>query len=219
MNPAAPNLQQAVMGALAANQGAPQTVAPDANLQNMYNVRFQSPFAQAAATALGNTDQQGLNRQENEIKSNIQKLEDKNDPSKFQVKPKDDGGYAFYDPDGNEIPAYQYAHLTGQKLSNVLSPSQNPIDQQFIQDYSNLEEYVNAWYSKDKAKLEQYWKDNPKLKGMNPKQTMQLFTQAYPTVYGGNKRGQAQGSTLIPAGQSAAGGMTDIAALIESAGS
>ena len=61
------------------------------------------------------------------------------DPSKYKQVQKPDGGYAFYDPLGNEISAAQFAAINNTTPAKVLADSQNPIDIAYHQDFNNLD--------------------------------------------------------------------------------
>lgn len=138
----------------------------------------------------------------------LQKLKDVQDPSKYQQVQKQDGGYAFYDPLGNEISAQQYASVVGKSPADILKNSQNPVDKAFVQDYNQLQNYIN-----DKANA----KNDPKAKSaaqavetqvrstygiqlhqQNPTDVINAFMQAYPTVFGGTAAGKQGSSTLLP---------------------
>lgn len=136
------------------------------------------------------------------------KLEDLQDPSKYKQEQKDDGGYAFYDPLGQEISAAQYAAITNKSPSEILKNSQNPIDIAFREDYDQLQNYI-----KDKANAradgeaanrakateskinELYGID---LSQQSPQDVIESFKNAYPTVFGRHTTGPQGTSTLFP---------------------
>lgn len=152
------------------------------------------------------------------LEAQAQKAADMADPSKYQMLPKDDGGYQFVAPNGKEISAYDYSRITGSPIDSILKDSQNPIDIGFVQDFSNLQNFMQAVLNKDKEtvdsivsqnkELENYRNDIPGL--------LKRFRQAYPTVFGGggfqgrNTPGVRAGSTYIPAGQSQDSGYTGL---------
>lgn len=127
---------------------------------------------------------------------------------KYQQVQKPDGGYAFYDPDGNEISAAQYAAAHNQDPSDLLKNSQNPIDRAFIQDYKQLNDYINNKANskndpKARSAAQAVETQVRKLYGIklhqtNPNDVINAFVQAYPTVFGGNKAGKQGASTLLP---------------------
>lgn len=140
----------------------------------------------------------------------VQKLKDLQDPSKYQQVQKPDGGYAFYDPLGNEISASQYAAVNKSTPSDVLKNSQNPVDIAYRQDYNNLQTYINAKLrsgsSQKQADIATGIEDQVKsayginIAKMSPQQLIQTFQAAYPTVYGGTNKGVPDSTTLIPNG-------------------
>lgn len=137
-----------------------------------------------------------------------QKLKDVQDPSKYQQVSTGDGGYKFYDPLGNEISASEYASITNKSPADILKNSTNPIDKAFVQDYSQLESYIqnkqNAKVDPKAAAAAKATEDEvQKLYGVNlakesPSQVINTFKQAYPTVFGLNTTGPQGTNTLLP---------------------
>lgn len=187
-------------------QGAQQQGAPASPLGNFpeiakfYQSSYQLPQIQAAGNAAANLAGDVVQKQQADAKAAAKAQADKLDPSKYTQIPKQDGGYSFLDPSGQEISAYQYARITGKSLDSVLNGSENPIDQGFVQDYQNLQDYLKAWVNKDQAAIDAFQTDNPTLKDVkDPQQLTELFKQHYPTVFGGNQNGnQPVTSTFIP---------------------
>lgn len=132
------------------------------------------------------------------------------DPSKYKQVQKPDGGYAFYDPLGNEISASAFAAIHNSTPADVLKNSQNPVDIAYHQDYNNLQTYINAKIrSKNSQKaadtaslIEQQVKSayGIDLTKQSPAQIIQEFQKAYPTVYGGSGKGVSASTTFIPNG-------------------
>lgn len=212
-------LQAAVLGG--AQIGAPTSpLGSFPELQGLYNVDFAhqavAPAAKASAYNTGVTvDNQKAAEAEakaNEIdrlKAKAQAIQDASDPSKYQVQQKDDGGFAFFDPSGREISAWDYSRATGQKPDAVLEQSQNPIDIGFRQDYKQLNDYINAKIQSKNdpdgagqtaKQIEEIVKKNygVDLHKMKVQDVIKRFQQAYPTVFGGNKKGVPTGQTFIP---------------------
>lgn len=209
----------------AAVQGSTQQGAPTSplgsfpELAKLYSSAFQLPLSNAASKGLGaQTDVKVYNQkaaeeeakanQLDELKLQAQSLQDAQDPSKFQQVAKDDGGYGFYDGAGNEISAFEFARATGKSPADVLAQSQNPIDIGFNQDYKQLQDYLNA---KANSKNDQTAADTAKnieaivkknygvdLHKMQIKDVIKQFQSAYPTVFGGNRKGVPAGQTFIP---------------------
>lgn len=203
-------------------QGAQQQGAPASPLGNfpelakLYSSSFQLPGVQAAGNATANLASDVTAEQQATAKAQAKSQADKLDPNKYTQVPKADGGYSFLDPSGQEVSAYQYARITGQSLDKVLNQSENPIDQGFVNDYKNLQDYLGAWVNKDQAAIDAAQAENPALKDIKtPQQLTELFKQHYPTVFGGTQNGnQPVTSTLVPNSQVAAannaGGATPI---------
>lgn len=62
-------------------------------------------------------------------------------------------GYAFLDGDGNRIGINQFSLLTGQRPDQILKDSPNPKDQKFVQDYTTMTTFTNAWVNGDQETL------------------------------------------------------------------
>lgn len=204
-----PQLRAAVLGA--SQIQAP--VAPDQNwatpeISRANDIKFQLPQAQTAGGAI--TEQDAIQAKVAEEAATMEKKRQAAllDPSKYQQIPKDDGGYSFLDPLGNEISAHDYARVTGQSVDKILADSENPIDIGFIQDYSNLQDYINAKINSsndeesralaeqiEQTVRDQYGEDMSK---MEIQDVLKRFQRAYPTVYGLKQPGVKVGRTLLP---------------------
>lgn len=142
------------------------------------------------------------------LKQQFQTIQDANDPSKYQRVPKDDGGFAFFDPSGKEISAWQYSRAVGKDPTEVLKGSQNPIDTQFSQDYNQLNQYIKDKQNakndpKARSRAQAVETEVRKLYGIkmhqqDPNEVIRAFQAAYPTVFGGRTAGRQGGSTLFP---------------------
>lgn len=130
------------------------------------------------------------------------------DPSTFKQIQKSDGGYAFYDGNGNEISASQYASAKNLSPTDVLKNSQNPVDKAFIQDYNQLQNYIN---DKNNSKNDPAAKSAAQavetqvrksygidLHQQNPSEVINAFMQAYPTVFGNTAAGKQGSAPLLP---------------------
>lgn len=191
-----PELKSAVLGAQ--QQGTPASpLGSFPELAKLYQSSFQLPQSNAAVQGTANNVSVQLANQNRAA----QEASSLNDPSKYQQVPKSDGGYEFIDPSGKGISAFAYARATGKSPDKILSQSQNPIDIGFVQDYKNLQEFINDMVNNDKEKIDIALKANPEL-GKYKKDIPGLidrFKQHYPTVFGGNQNGnQPTNSTYIP---------------------
>lgn len=189
------------------NALAPQNIqTPTSPLGNfpelaaMYRSSFQTPLSNAITSSQAQADQTSV--------SNAKAAQS---AGNYQQVQRPDGGFGFYDPQGNEISAYQYASATGKAPTDVLKNSTNPIDIGYAKDFKDLQDYINLKLqsSKDtaaaqKAKaIEQDVQKTYKINiaKMTPAQLIQQFQSAYPTIYGANQSnapGVPYGHTFIP---------------------
>lgn len=184
------NLRQTVLNS--GQQGAPASSFPE--LQKYYDINFQLPLSTAGVRALTGQADAKEKQREFDVKQQMEKASGKG----YTRVPKEDGGYGFFDSEGNEISAYEYARATGKSALDVLSDSENPIDIGFREDYQNLQEFLQAAVNKDTQALEEFYSLQPSLRNMAPADVLKRFKAAYPTVYGGNKPGVPVGQTNIP---------------------
>lgn len=189
-------LRQATLGAVNA-QAPASPLGSFPELSKLYESSFQGLQSAAPTAARLNMASETVSRAKAK-KSDYKKVK------------RGDGGFGFYDGDGNEISASDYAIATGKKPSEVLSDSENPIDIGYLEDYKNLQDYMQAKFnskgdSKSAAKAKQIEASIKKSFGidvgkMNPASLIDKFKAAYPTVYGGNKAGVPVGQTFISRG-------------------
>lgn len=224
MNPAAPTaavptpadqyatLKAAVLGASANATPGTSVLGPTPELDQLYGGTVGLERSQLRSAAPnGNTDiraRADAQAQADAQAAAAQQLKALQDPSKYQQVQKSDGGYAFYDPLGHEISASQYAAVTNRNPADILKNSQNPIDKAFVQDYNQLQNYINDKSnaaSDPKArsaaqavetKVRQVYGIDLHLQ--NPSEVIDAFHQAYPTYFGGSVAGRQGTSTLLP---------------------
>lgn len=163
----------------------------------MYATNFSSPLSDAKMGTQANQDQvsvENAKRAESAAKEAAAAFADKN---KYTIQQRADGGFGFYGPDGKEVSAAQYANNTGQKLTDVLKDSQNPIDIRYNQDQTNLTNYLkakaNSKFDKAQAKIASQIESDVhgaygiNLSQQNPQQLIQMMQANYPTIYGANQ--------------------------------
>jgi hypothetical protein len=210
-------LRQAVLGAGNIQApAAPNQAFATPELQQAAQIDFQLPQSSIGADAIAKQAQMDVNAAEQAAAAEKQRKAAMLDPSKYLQIPKEDGGYAFLDPEGKEISAHDYARVKGVAVDKVLADSENPIDAGFLEDYNNLQNYANAKLNSaydpeakaaaqeiERQVKEQFGED---LSTMDIKQLVERFQRAYPTVYGLKKPGVTVGRTFIPGAQSADGG-------------
>ncbi len=149
------SLRQAVLGAgnitaPASNLGASQ--APE--LAALHAVDFQLPVSSSAAGALAGQASEQVAAQKAAAAAAKKKEQDLANISSYKIVKKDDGGYDFFDPDGNQVDIATLTKRTGVKASDLLEESENPIDIQYREDYKNLQDYITAIVNKDKETID-----------------------------------------------------------------
>lgn len=192
-------LKSTIQGSTGPGTGAPAPILGGyPELQRFYDSSFQAPFANAASSALStNTDINVAN-----AKAAAAAARSRSGAGKPKRVRKDDGGFAFYDDEGNEITAKQFADLTNNDVTDVLSGSENPIDIQYMNDYKNLHDYIVAKSTGNSEALSQF--DENQVGSLSPSDVLKRFRLAYPTVYGQGgfsgpgTAGQTLGSSFIP---------------------
>lgn len=151
--------------------------------------------ADLAATSIQGEIQKSKQRQ--------QEIADSIDPSKYQQVENANGGYDFIDPKGQKITVDQYARVTGKNRAALLKDSSDPSDVQFRNDYNNLQDLLQATLDKDKTKLDEYYKNQPELKGMKPADLINRFKTFYKGYFGG--QAQSYGAPQFTSLDAAAG--------------
>lgn len=116
-----------------------------------------------------------------------QKEADMSNFKAYKIVKKGDGGYDFYDPNGQQVDIATLAQRTGVKPSDVLADSENPIDVQYVNDYKNLQGFIQAVLSGDTKTKDAYVKAKPELKKFNNKNgindLIMQFRRSYQRYY------------------------------------
>lgn len=182
-------LKQLSQAVLAGIQGGDRNAGSSNGAVNQFVQGLFGDVLAKPAAGVGDYAGEVANQQAKEAEAarqaQIKALQDKMDPSKYTVRRKDDGGFDFFDPDGKPIDISEYAKVTGVRPADILSKSENPFDMQYVNDYNNTHDVVDAIQNGDQATLQTYLKEN---KGINPKSTaqdiMQDLIKKYPHIYG-----------------------------------
>lgn len=115
----------------------------------------------------------------------MNEIQQKLDPSNYKVVRKEDGGYDFFDSTGKPITIDRYAAVTGLRPVDILAKSENPLDIQYVQDYNNTRDVVEAINNGDQATISTFLKSNQQI---DPKSTaadiMKALAEKYPHIYG-----------------------------------
>lgn len=191
------------------NVQAPSTPYPE--LAAMMRSSFQLPLAQGGMEGIAGMS--SVKRQQDDaaaakaqaekiamLKEEAAKAKDMLDPKKYQQVRKDDGGYAFYAPDGSPVSVGDYARITGKSFKDVLKDSENNIDQQYLQDYKSMQELANAFANGDKKYLDALPNEmKDYMKGKTMADIMKDFKSQYSGLYGtGVGLGNGQGQLRTP---------------------
>lgn len=205
-------LKSAVLGAQQQGSGdSPLGNFPE--LSKLYSSSFQLPVSNAAASAAGNVTSDIVAQQKAQAAAAAQAASSGGGGSRsggggFKIVARPDGGFGFYDANGNEVSANDYSQATGKDLSAVLKNSRNPVDRAFLQDYKQLNDYIknkqNAANDPKARSAAQAVETqvrklyNIPLHQQNPNEIINAFVQAYPTVFGGSAAGKQGTNTLLP---------------------
>lgn len=124
----------------------------------------------------------------------MRRIQDKLDPQKYQVRRKEDGGFDFLDPEGNKVDIGTYAQITGQRVVDILKDSENPVDLEYVNDWSNMNSLLNAMYNNDTDTIASFVEQNPSLKNKKPQDLAQELVRKYPHLYRSGSYGQTLGN-------------------------
>lgn len=173
------SLAKAVQGNMASN--IPTSIYPE--LGQFYASRFAAP---AQELRLGGEAYNAKVNEENrklDAEAALRKAQDKTDPSKYRRVRKDDGGFDFFDPDGNQIDIATYASVTGDRPVDIVKDSENPIDTQYLEDWSNLQDYISAIRDGDQEVVDAMRKDQPALAQYDSEGGIDSLLQEFKNYY------------------------------------
>jgi hypothetical protein len=159
-----PALRDAVLGA--GNIQSPTSTLGASNapeLAKLYQSSFQLPQSSGASSARVNIASDQVAAAKAAAALAQKKAADKADPTKYRKVPKDDGGFDFFDADGNQVDIATLTKATGTKPSEWLKDSENPIDVQYLEDYNNLQDYIKAKLGGDAKKAAGFEEAKPEL--------------------------------------------------------
>lgn len=178
-----------------ATQGGPASYIPalSSYFKASQNANLTNTGTNAANTSISQEADDQAKAEEAARQQKISSLQDQLDPSKYYKVRKSDGGFDFFDPTGKKIDVSTYASRTGQNRDSILKDSDNPIDQEFVNDYSNMQDLVNASNNRDLSTVQAYADNNPDLKinydqksGQinNIQDLLKQLISKYPHLYG-----------------------------------
>lgn len=170
--------------------------APDSSIPELANAA-RGGFVASAIDRAGSAATKSATRQADEDEkraeaarqARMQEIQDMLDPSKYERRRKEDGGFAFFDPKGNEIDIDTYAKRTGVRRVDALQDSENPLDLQFIDDYEQMNAVNQAIWRNDTGALSEYRAFYPEVfgegdKSPTPEEINRRLIEKYPHIFG-----------------------------------
>lgn len=205
----------------AATIGANQIQAPSSSLgasqgpelANAYRSSFQLPASSSAVSAQANVSQAAVAAAKAAAAAEAAKRQaDLSDPSKYRQVPSKDGGFNYFDPNGNQVDIATLTQRTGTKPQDWIKGSEDPTDIQYQQDYQNLQKFTNAVLTRDKATVDKFLNNDPNLKQYTQGKggihnLINQFQQTYQRYYVPRSQdpqawGRVPGGPVVSAGQS-----------------
>lgn len=182
------SLRAAVLGAGTAPMPASPlgaSLAPE--LAGLNAASFAVPVSNSSAGGLVVQAQEANDRAARAAAATKQKQADLTNPKSYRKVKKKDGGFDFYDPDGNQVDIATITQRTGAKAREFIKDSENPIDIQYMEESDNLQDYITAKLSGNKKKYQEYEQANPELKRYQGKggvdKLISKFKQRYERYY------------------------------------
>lgn len=117
---------------------------------------FQAPLARAATYVQTQNSQAIAAQRAQAEKIAAQKQQDLADFKAYKVVKKEDGGFDFVDPNGQKVDIATVTQRTGASPVDILKSSENPIDIQYVQDYNNLQDFIQSILSGNTKKKDEY---------------------------------------------------------------
>lgn len=99
--------------------------------------------------------------EDDEMQKKAKELERLQDPDEYKAIINKVGGYDFFDPLGNKISPTKYASVKNLQMTDVFKNSQDPADEDFVEDYKRVTQLGKILQSGDKKKRDKFYKDNP----------------------------------------------------------
>lgn len=185
MDPAAGYEQ--LRAATMASQGTANPLGASPQIAKLYDSTFAlQPKQQQAVVDSAQAEQQ-VEQQKIAQKAAIEKQAKLADIKEYKFVKKEDGGYDFFDPDGQQVDIATLSQRTGKKAAEIIADSENPIDIQYREDFKNLEEFMNAVLTRDKKKVEQFKAAAPELAKYNDRggisRLIEDFKKSYERYY------------------------------------
>lgn len=206
-------LKQAVLaaGGLQGDTSNPLGASMGKEIANLASPDFFMPALRGATTASASHAQDVVAEQKRAAAAAKAREDAMKDPRNYRVVPKEDGGFDFFDPEGKQVDIATYAKITGQNPVDIIKDSKNPIDIQYVQDYNNLQGFMEAVTSQDTKKVDAYVANEPALEQYRKNKgglhnLLEQFQQNYQRYYVPRSQdprawGASPGGVITPAPQ------------------
>lgn len=162
------------------------------SIANYYQIPKQTALAQAGV------EQNKFNATtayEGQVRAQSEFAKEQLDAGAYKIVNTPNGKQILDPVSGQPVDIGTYVNRTGANPAEVLKDSPNSRDQQFVSDYNNFQQYlnasVNAKYDKNGKPVNEaanvanaYAADNPQLQGMTPQQAAQTFLKEYGNYFG-----------------------------------
>lgn len=150
-----PNLFAATLGAPAAG-GNTLGASMYNEISNAGAIDRKLPTSTGLANESINIAQDQVEAQKRAAALAAQKQQDLSDYDKYRKVEKEDGGFDFFDPEGNQIDIATLSQRTGKKPQEIIKDSKNPIDIQYRTELGNLNGLLQALANKDEKRKNFY---------------------------------------------------------------
>jgi hypothetical protein len=195
------NLQTQAQANLQPTPQLPSPIMDSPEISNFYSTQRQLTGSTPAVGALINESSQQVGRDEASRAAEIARLKDEAEGNGYQRTSNATGGYNFFDSKGTPISAFQYARAKGVGLTDALQGSADAGDQKVVSDYNGIKELAMlvSMSSKERQQvvdtdeegndityedqLNQYYKENPQVKGLTPQQVLNKFMNSYSHMF------------------------------------
>lgn len=198
---------EAVLRGMSAAKSQPGVAGISDSVNAGFQTAARAPMFQGGSAVGGAAG--GVARREEEAaeaarRARMAEIQDMLDPSKYRRERKEDGGFAFYDPSGNEIDINTYAQRVGIKRVDAIRDSENPLDLQFMNDYSNMESIMKRAFDGDD--VSSILKENNLNPSMRVEDLNEQLIRRYPHIFGVGTYEQSRRSLNNPVFKMPSGG-------------
>lgn len=147
-------LRQAVLGAgNIQSPASPLGASQGPELAALFQSTYQLPQATGAVSAGANIAAEQVAAAKRAAAEAKARADDLSDPKKYRRVRKADGGFDFFAPDGSQVDIATLTQRTGTRPLDWIDDSDNPIDKNYIANWKNLNDYMNAVTNQEATKI------------------------------------------------------------------